>query len=50
MDRVPYMLILGAKEVEEGTISVRDRATDQTVTCSLDEFVRKLQKEIADRV
>ena len=50
VDRVPYMLILGAKEVEEGTISVRDRATDQTVTCSLDEFVRKLQKEIADRV
>ncbi len=50
VDRVPYMLILGGKEVEDGTISVRDRATDQTVTCTLDEFVQKLQKEIADRV
>ncbi len=50
VDRVPYMLILGGKEVEEGVVSVRDRATDQTVTCSLDEFVAKLQKEIADRV
>ena len=50
VDRVPYMLILGGKEVEDGTVSVRDRATDQTVTCTLDEFVQKLQKEIADRV
>jgi len=50
VDRVPYMLILGEKEVQEGTVSVRDRATDQTVTMTLEEFSAKLSQEIADRV
>ena len=50
VDRVPYMLILGGQEVENNTVSVRDRATDQTVTCTLDEFLAKISKEIADRV
>ena len=36
VDRVPYMLIIGAKEVETNTVSVRDRDTDQTVTMKLD--------------
>ena len=49
VDRVPYMLIIGAKEVETNTISVRDRDTDQTVTMKLDEFLDKLCKEIKDR-
>ena len=29
VDRVPYMLIIGAKEVETNTVSVRDRDTDR---------------------
>ena len=49
VDRVPYMLIIGAKEVETNTISVRDRDTDQTVTMKLDEFLAKLCKEIEER-
>ena len=49
VDRVPYMLIIGAKEVETNTVSVRDRDTDQTVTMSLDEFLGKLCKEIENR-
>ena len=48
-DRVPYMLIIGAKEVETNTVSVRDRDTDQTVTMKLDEFLDKLCKEIKER-
>ena len=50
VDRVPYMLIIGEKEVQEGTISVRDRATDQTITCSMEEFLAKIGTEIRDRV
>ncbi len=50
VDRVPYMVIIGAKEVETQTVSVRDLKTDQTVSMTLDEFVEKLTKEIADRV
>ena len=49
VDRVPYMLIIGKKEIEDGVVSVRDRETDQTVTMSLDEFVAMLNKQIADR-
>ena len=50
VDRVPYMVIIGAKEVENKTVSVRDLKTDQTVSMTLDEFVAKLESEIKDRV
>ena len=49
VDRVPYMLIIGAKEVERNTVSVRDRDTDETVTMTLDEFLGKLCKQIEER-
>ena len=49
VDRVPYMLIIGAKEVETNAVSVRDRDTDETVTMTLDEFLGKLCKQIEER-
>ncbi len=49
VDRVPYMLIIGTKEVETNTVSVRDRDTDETVTMTLDEFLGKLCKQIEER-
>ena len=48
-DKVPYMLIIGEKEINEGTLSVRDRATDQTETMTMDQLVRKLDDEIEAR-
>ena len=48
IDRVPYMLILGEKEVEAGNISVRDRS-NETVQMSVDEFVAKVLEEIRTR-
>ena len=50
VDKTPYMIILGKNEIENEVISVRDLATDQTVTMSLDDFVEKVTTEIADRV
>lgn len=50
VDRVPYMLVIGQKEVEEGTVSVRYRDTAKTETMSLDAFIEKVTKEIKDRV
>ena len=50
VDRVPYMLIIGEKEVETGTVSVRSRETDQTDTMTLDALTEKLAREIAERV
>ena len=49
VDRVPYMLVIGQKEAEEGTVSVRHRDTADTEVMSLDDFVAKITKEIKDR-
>lgn len=47
-DRVPYMLILGEKEVEAQNISVRDRS-NETHQEQLDGFVARISKEIRER-
>ena len=48
VDRVPYMLVLGAKEAEAGNVSVRDRK-GETTTMELDAFIEKVCGEIANR-
>ncbi len=48
--RVPYMIIIGAKEIENGIVSVRNRDTDETVSMTVPELVAMLQTEIKDRV
>ena len=48
-DRVPYMLILGAKEAEAGNVSVRTRSGEDLGAMSLDAFIERIQKEIADK-
>jgi threonyl-tRNA synthetase len=49
VDRAPYMLVLGEKEAESGTVAVRLRDTAQTEIMSLDEFTDKIVKEIENR-
>ena len=49
VDRVPYMVIVGQKEADEGTVSIRSRDTGETVTMTLDEFVSKITDEIKTR-
>lgn len=46
LERVPYMLILGKKEVEEKVLSIRRRGNKENDVMNLDEFVTKLLKEI----
>ncbi len=48
VDRVPYMLVLGAKEVEANNISVRDRQ-GETTTMDLEAFTAKVVGEIKDK-
>ncbi len=50
VERVPYMLVIGAKEVEAGNITYRKRDTGESTTLSLEEFLAKVQKENKDRV
>ena len=46
IDRVPYMLIIGAKEAEAGNISVRNRDTGDTSEMSLADFIEKVKNDI----
>ena len=50
VDRAPYMAIMGANELANGTVSVRSRDTDQTTSYTLDEFVAKVVKETKERI
>ncbi len=50
VDRVPYMVIVGQKEAEEGTVSVRRLDSTSTETFTLEEFVEKITKEIRERI
>ena len=49
VDRAPYMLIIGQKEAEENTVSVRSRDTGETEVMTLDEFIKKVTNDIATR-
>ena len=49
LERVPYMLVLGQKEVEDGTISVRHRDREELATQTLEEFVGNITAEIKER-
>ena len=49
LERIPYMLVLGAREVEEGTVSVRHRERDDLGTMPLDDFIGTVCEEIAIR-
>ena len=48
LQKVPYMLIIGAKEVEEGTVSVRNRA-GETVSKAVDTFLAEALVEVAQK-
>jgi len=47
--KVPYMLVLGAKEEESGVVAVRHRNAGDLGALSLDDFVRRITREIAER-
>jgi len=49
LDKVPYMLIVGDKEVADSTISVRLRSGEQAASQSLDSFKESVRAAIASR-
>lgn len=50
VERVPYMLVLGAKEAADHTVTVRSRDTGASVTMPLDEFIAKAVRENKERI
>lgn len=46
LEKVPYMLVAGDKDIENGTVSVRSRKDGEQGACGLDEFIENIKKEI----
>jgi threonyl-tRNA synthetase len=49
LDRVPYILVLGAREVQEGTVSVRHRDNEHLSTQMLADFITAIKEQIRNR-
>jgi threonyl-tRNA synthetase len=48
IEKIPYMLILGDREVEENAVSIRDQSGEQS-SAGLMEFVERVTREIRER-
>ena len=49
LEKIPYMLIVGDKEAENGTVSVRTRAGGDEGSMQVEDFIAKLGEEVATR-
>lgn len=47
LEKIPYMLVIGDKEVQAGTVGVRSRKYGDVGAVAVDEFVEKIKKEIS---
>ena len=49
LEKVPYMLVLGAKEQENKAVAVRSRKLGDIGQMSIEEFLEKIKKEIEEK-
>ncbi|GGH70706.1 threonyl-tRNA synthetase [Filimonas zeae] len=49
LSRVPYMLVIGEKEVAEGRLSIRRQGVGDTGSVTVEEFINTVKEEIAER-
>ena len=50
LEKIPYMLVIGDKEAEEGTVSVRKRGHGDQGSMTTADFVELISEDIATRV
>ena len=50
LEKVPYMLVLGAKEVEENLVAIRSRKDGDIGTMKVEEFVEKIKNDIENKI
>ncbi len=50
LEKVPYMLVVGDKDIEGGTVSVRDRRDGDLGSMALSDFIAKVTEEIENKV
>ena len=49
LEKIPYFFIVGDKEVEENTVSLRSRKNGDMGAMALDEVVDRIMKEIREK-
>jgi threonyl-tRNA synthetase len=49
LQKIPYLLVAGDKEIENSAVAVRTRSGEDLGSMSVDDFVARLTREIADR-
>ena len=50
LELIPYMFVVGPRDAEQGTVSVRDRIDGDRGAMPIDEALEHLEQEIRDRV
>lgn len=49
LEKVPYMIVLGDKDIESGTVAVRHRKDGDLGSMTAEEFIAKAQREAAEK-
>ena len=49
LQRTPYLLVVGDREVENDSVAVRTRSGEDLGTMSVDEFIVRVSQENANR-
>ena len=49
LEKVPYMLVIGAKEAQDNTVSVRSRENAENEVMKVDEFVERIKNEVENK-
>jgi threonyl-tRNA synthetase len=49
LKRVPYLVVVGDKEMEKGEVAVRTRSGEDLGKMSVDAFIEKLSEEVNSR-
>jgi len=50
LEKVPYMLVIGDKELDSGAVAVRSRKEGDLGAMALDAFVTRITEEIGKRI
>ena len=48
VQKVPYMLVVGAREEEASQVAVRQRGSGDQGTTELDDFIRQVEDEVSE--
>ena len=50
LKRVPYMLVVGEKEAEDGLVSMRKQGGGEQATMTMEEFAQRVNAEVAEQL